>query len=486
MNARKASREELRGESKGARGATYRARRPRLFRFLATGLGCLVFVCGLVLGIVTPVSAASRTSGPSIDVTALNGEINAASQRFLTGAISRAESDGAIALVIQINTPGGEISAMQAILSAELSSTVPIITYVSPSGGYAASAGAFVTLAAPLAAMAPSTTIGASSPVDSNGSDLSSTMKAKVESVLVSDMTNIQQRYGRAVDPAIKMVTNAASYGSQQAQDLGIIDFQAGSLNNLLNQVNGRSVTLANGQSVTLETSGVSLHSIDQSIVDNLFTLLTDPNVIFLLFILAIIGIYAEISHPGMILPGVVGSISLLLFLFGIGTLTPNWAGLALMILSFVLLILDIYLPTHGALTLGAVVSLIIGALLFFNSGGPYQGAQVNPLLVYGAGAMVGGLGLFIVSVVVRTQRRPIASGPEGMLGARVTALTSLTPEGRVRYGGEDWAAVLDPPTQTATAGSELLIVSVQGLCLHVQLAAQLMPSVKSNTIEGA
>jgi len=437
-------------------------------------------------GVVQTVSAATVVANSPIDITALNGEINAASQRFLTEAIHTAESDGAQALLLQINTPGGEISAMTAIITAELNSSIPIITYVSPDGSYAASAGAFVTLAAPIAVMAPSATIGASSPVDSSGGDLSSTMKAKVESVLVSDMTNIQLRYQRAVDPAVKMVTTAASYGSQQAMSLGIIDLQASSISDLLSQVDGRQVSLANGQSVTLATTGASLRDIKPGIVDTLFTLLTDPNVIFLLFILAVIGIYVEISHPGVILPGVVGAVSLLLFLLGVGTLTPNWAGLALMVLAFVLLIMDIYLPTHGVLTIGSVVSLVVGALLFFNSGGPYQGAQVKPLVIYGAGVLLGGLGLFLVTAVVRARRGPVTNGPEGMLGARVVALTPLLPEGRVSYGGEDWSAVLEPPTMTVDTGSELSIISVEGLRLHVQLAAHTLPPIKSDSIERA
>lgn len=412
-------------------------------------------------------------SSASVDVTSLNSEIDVSSQHFITGAISRAESDGAQALVIEINTPGGAIDSMQAIMSAELSSTVPIITYVSPTGAYAASAGALVTLAAPLAAMAPSTTIGASSPVNGDGSNLDSTLQSKVESVLVTDMTNIQTHYGRNVDLAVRMITKAASYGDQQALSQGLIDLRASNLDDLLQQVNGRVVSLSNGRSVTLQTTGVQVRSLNPGLTDNLYNLLTDPNIIFLLFIVAVIGIYVEISHPGLILPGVTGSISLLLFLFGAGSLAPNWAGLALMGLALVLLILDMRLPTHGVLTIGAVVSLIIGALLFFNSGGggPYQGEQVNPWIVVGMSSLVGTLGLYIALIVMRTRRARVNTGTEGMLGETVTALTPLLPEGRVSYGGEDWSAVLDPPVRTVDAGSVLRIIAIEGLRLHVQLA---------------
>jgi membrane-bound serine protease (ClpP class) len=431
--------------------------------------------------------AAPAGAGSTVDVTTLSGEIDASTQHFITGAISTAESDGAQALVIEVNTPGGAIDSMQAIMSAELNSTVPIMTYVTPAGTYAASAGALVTLAAPIAAMAPSTTIGASSPVNSDGSNLNSTEQAKVESVLVTDITNVQTRYQRNVDLATKMITNAASYGDQQALSQGLINFDASSLSDLLTQADGHTITLANGQSVTLQTASASVRNLNPGLVDNLYNLLTDPNIIFLLFIVAIIGLYVEISHPGLILPGVMGSISLLLFLFGAGSLAPNWAGLALMTLALVLLVLDVRLPTHGVLTIGAMISLITGALLFFNSGsgGPYQGAQVNPLVIIAMSILVGGLGFYVVTMVLRTRRARVSTGVEGMIGAPVTALTPLLPEGRVNYGGEDWSAVLDPPALSVDTGSELRIVAVDGLLLHVQLATTTPAPVDRNSIEG-
>lgn len=476
------SRQLRRAESKRARSSLSAWLLARLFPVMLLALGLI-----LSSSLGTIQSAHAAASGSFVDVAALNSEIDVASQHFLIQAINTAEHDGSQALVIQVNTPGGDIDAMQAMISAELSSTVPIITYVSPSGGFAASAGALVTLAAPIAAMAPSTTIGASSPINSDGTNLTSTLQSKVESVLVTDMTNMQKRYGRAVAPATQMIVKAASYGDQDAKALGIIDLQANSLSALLNQVDGRTVTFSNGQSTILHTAGVQVQDINPSTFDNLYTLLIDPNVIFLLFVVAVIGIYVEISHPGLILPGVLGAIALLLFLFGAGTLTPNWAGLALMALAFVLLILDVRLTTHGALTVGAMVSLIVGALLFFNSGGPYQGAHVYPPVVYLMSVLIGCLGFYVVTMIVRTRRARVSTGTEGMLGTKVTALTPLLPEGRVSYGGENWSAVLDPPGRTVDIGSELLIVGIEGLRLHVQLAANTQPPVdQTKSLEGA
>jgi membrane-bound serine protease (ClpP class) len=202
---------------------------------------------------------------------------------------------------------------------------------------------------------------------------------------------------------------------------------------------------------------------------DTLYAFLLDPNVVFLLFIVAMIGLYLEISHPGAILPGVTGTIALLLFLFAVGSLSPNWAGLGLMVLAFVFLVLDVRLPTHGILTLGAVISLIVGSLLFFNSGSPYGGPQVDPLVVYIMSGVIGLIGLTLVTFIVRAKRKAVASGTEAMIGAKATALTPLSPTGRVDYEGENWAAILVPPTTSVDAGSTVQIVSVEGLRLRVQ-----------------
>ncbi len=447
-----------------------RARRKPIALMLFPAL--LIAIVLVVLSLAfSAASAHAASGGAHVDVATLNSDISPASLHYLTSAITTAESDGATALVVEINTPGGDLASMESMKVAELNSTVPVISYVSPTGGWAASAGAFVTLAAQVAVMAPGTTIGASSPVTSTGGDIGSTEKAKTENVLTSDMTSIQNRYNRSVDPALKMITSATAYTDQQAYDDKIIDLRASSLNDLLSQVDGRSVTLNSGQ-VTLHTTGASIQTISASTFDTLYSLLLDPNVIFLLFIVAIVGLFVEISHPGMILPGVVGGISLILFLFGAGSISPNWAGLALMGLAFVLLVLDVKLTTHGVLTLGAIASLIFGALLFFNSGGPYSGSQVNTALVIGMAGFVGLLGLYVVTIIVRIRRQRVTTGTEGMIGALALVTTPLMPEGRVDYGGENWSAVLDNPDTSLDPGSEVRIVSVEGLRLHVAPAS--------------
>ena len=222
------------------------------------------------------------------------------------------------------------------------------------------------------------------------------------------------------------------------------------------------------------------------SLSDTFLSLLLDPNVIFLLFIVALIGIFVEISHPGAIIPGVIGSIALILFLFGSWFLSPNWAGLVLMALAFVLLILDVKLPAHGILTLGAVISLITGAFLFFNSDRPSQGSQLNPILVFAMGGLVGFVGLYVVTLIVRTRRRSVKTGTESMIGATVIASTPLQPAGRVDYKGENWTAVLDDPSTSVDPGTEVRIVAVEGLLVHVQPVVVRLSDSAPRYIEGS
>ncbi len=192
------------------------------------------------------------------------------------------------------------------------------------------------------------------------------------------------------------------------------------------------------------------------------------PNIAFLLFVVAVLGIYLEVAHPGTIIPGVIGGIAFLCFLFIASALSPNWVGLVFMLLATVLLVLDVKLLTHGALTVAAMIALVVGTLLFFNSGSP-SGSQLNPILVYVVTGIVGLVGFILVRVAMRVRKMPVTTGVEGMIGATVVAKTPLVPEGRVRYAGEDWAAILDDSSASADPGSRLQIVSVEGLRLHVQ-----------------
>jgi|GEM_PF-571497 len=205
------------------------------------------------------------------------------------------------------------------------------------------------------------------------------------------------------------------------------------------------------------------------SLPGTFYSFMLDPNVVFLLFVVAMIGIFLEIAHPGAIVPGAVGGIALILFLIAIASLSFNWVGLVLMFLAFALLIIDLRASTHGLLTVGSVAALVAGALLLFNDAGSNGIPAVDPVVVYVMGGFVGVLGIALINVIARSQHKPVTTGPEGMIGARAITLTPLTPEGRVRYGGEDWSAVQDGPAASIDADSEVQIIGIEGLRLHVR-----------------
>lgn len=432
----------------------------------------LVSCCFLLLllagaGIVSPRAAAA---GRHVDVMTLQDEVSPASLRFLSSAIDRAQSDGAQALIIQLDTPGGDLDSMNAMVQKELAATVPVVVYVSPSGAQAASAGSFVAMAAHINVMAPTTRIGAASPVDMNGGDIPSTLKAKITNDLVAEMNGLCQRYDRNAQLADRMIINAAAYNEQEAVSGHLVDLEAQTLQDLLNKIDGRQVKLDSGQVVTLNTVGATEQTIDKSLSDSLFGFLLNPNIAFILLVLAGIGIYLEISHPGAIVPGVVGAIALVLFLLTAGSLSPNWAGLALVVISFVLLILDVRLPSHGVLTAGALISLVLGSLLFFdnpsNLGAPVLSLWVLCVMVL----VVAAIAVTVLVGVVHSRRLPVNTGKEGMMGQMAQVTVTLAPSGRVKLFGEDWAARnVVVPEVPVEVGQKVRVVGIEGLTLLVE-----------------
>ncbi|HEY7356421.1 MAG TPA: hypothetical protein VH590_08135, partial [Ktedonobacterales bacterium] len=293
---------------------------------------CVVLCCTVLLALAGVVAQTQRAAaaGAHVDVMTLADDISPSSLRFLNTAVDTAQSDGAQALIIQLDTPGGDLDSMKAMVQKELASTVPIVVYVSPQGGRAASAGLFVTLGANIAAMAPNTRIGASSPENSDGSTPPEPLDTKLKNDLKAQVDDLCQHHLNpkgCVPLAEQAISNAASYPVEIAVQQGLVDLEANSLSDLLNNampngLDGWTVTLGSGQTVTLHTAGVAQQTIQEGFADNVFGFLLDPNVAFILLILAGIGIYLEISHPGAIVPGTVGAIALVLFLLTAGSLS--------------------------------------------------------------------------------------------------------------------------------------------------------------------
>ena len=433
-------------------------------------------LCCLILGPLWALAAApaTRAAAPHTDVFAFQRDVDPSGARALSDAIITAEHDGATLLVITVDTPGGDLSSMESIVRDEMDATIPIATYVSPQAAQAASAGSFVTLAAPIAAMAPSTRIGAASPVDATGNDLPATLKSKVEQDLEALMRSIQTDYHRSVTPAEAMISNATAYTDGEAMSQGIISLQADSLSALLGQLDGYTGAYANGDTFTVQTAGLPTEMLQPSFASDVEVVLFNPTVLFILFVVAAICIYLEIAHPGAIVPGVVGAITLVIFLIGAVGISPNWGGLALMFLAILLLAVDTRAPTHGVLTIGALISLVAGAIIFFDTGTNPGATGVNIWVIGGMAIGVGLVALLVLRYSIGAQLRRVTTGKESYIGKTVTVIEPLAPMGRVNLLGENWSAKLAPAAHDAEplpVGARARIVRVEGLTLFVEPA---------------
>ncbi len=440
-------------------------------------LALLAIVAAALLALAALPGAHSARAAPlgsgHLDALDFTGDVNPSSAHVLDGAISTAEHDGAALLLITIDTPGGDISSMEDIVQHELASTVPIVTYVAPEGGHAGSAGTFIALAAPVVAMAPDPRIGAASPIDSSGADIGATLDRKIKNDLEALIRRVQTTYHRNPDLAVATVETAAAYDDQQAISQHLVNLGASSQSDLLRQIDGMTVTLAHGPTtVTLHTNGLAVTTIQPSLADNLESWFLDPNVLFILFIVAAICIYLELAHPGAIVPGTIGAIALVIFLFGAGSIDPNWTGLVLMLLAVVLLAIDVRVPTHGVLTIGALISLVVGSLIFFNANVSQGAPGLSPIVIVGTAIGVGLVSLFVISYAVRSQRWKVTTGGEGLLGQTATVIEPLAPAGRVRVLGEDWAARLGEPS-AAPKGRQRVRVRLRGEDPSVRLGAE-------------
>ncbi len=441
-------------------------------------LASLAGLCCLALAAVSflVASPVARAETAHYDLVSFQRNVDPASARYLTDAIDTAQSDGAALLLIELDTPGGDLDSMKLIVQKELASTVPIVVYIAPSGGRAGSAGTFVALAAPIVAMAPDTRIGAASPVDSTGADIPATEDRKLKNDLEAQVRGIQTSYDRTVADAVQTVETAASYSDTEALADNLVNLGAESRDDLLQKLDGYLGHFSSGAAFTLHTAGLSANELQPTLANQLETLLFDPTLLFILFIIAAICIYLELAHPGAIVPGTIGALVLLLFLFGSQSINPNWTGLLLMLLAIVLLAFDVRVPTHGVLTVGALVALVAGSLIFFDSGTQTGGAGVSPLVVLGAAGAVGLCSLFVILYAVRSKTGPKISGADGLLRQTATVIEPLGPgdaPGRVRVFGEDWSARLNFKAAASNARIEantlVRIKKVEGLTLIVE-----------------
>ncbi len=406
-------------------------------------------------------SAAEKVSFIKID-----GAIGPATASYISRSIDEARTQNAQCLVIQLNTPGGLLDSTQTIVQSFLGSTVPVVVYVAPTGATATSAGCFITVAASVAAMAPATTIGAAHPVTLGGNPTGGeekpddTMKRKLENFSVSYIEAIAARRHRNVDWAKSAVKESASITAEKALELKVIDLIAVDLPDLLKQLNGRVV-----DGKTLKTADAEVSEIKMSASERVFQKLWRPEVMFVLMLIAIYGIIGEMTTPGAILPGVVGAVALILALYLAAILPVNVTGLVLIALALMLFIFDVYAPTHGVLTVGGIISFLIGSLMLFNRADPLFRLSLSYIIP--ATLITAAFFVFVIGKGLRAQRLPVKAGAETMLGKTVTALTPIDSRGgRVFVEGEYWNATSDRPIEK---GELAEIAAVQGLTVKLK-----------------
>jgi membrane-bound serine protease (ClpP class) len=441
----------------------------------------------LAMGVVLllaplPAPAAAQEAAGVVPIARAEGAVSPPMARYLAAAIANAERQGAPALVIELDTPGGLMSSSDEIVRAILDSRVPVVVWVAPREARAASAGVFLTYAGHVAAMAPGTRIGSASPV-ALGGELDDTMARKVTNDAVSQVRNLADLRGRNADWAEAAVRDAANVTAEEAARLGVVDVVAADLPSLLAAIDGRTVETAAGP-VTIETGGATTAEAPMGWLDRLLMLLADPTIAYLLLALGGVGIFLELSVPGVTLPGVVGGISVILGLFGLGALPVNWAGVALIGLAFVLLVVDFFVPSFGTLTIGGLASFVIGSHLLFDGAG--GGIGVSPILIWTIAALLGGLLLLLAGSVLKTRFLRPATGREGLVGMVGAARTPLGPDGVVFVAGELWQATVAgaspvPPTDRSApasgpapvipAGAPIAVSGLDGLRLVVRPA---------------
>ncbi len=423
---------------------------------------CLLIALAAVL---TAGGSSAGAGGPVIYTLKATGSINPGLAGFIAEGIEQAEKDKAEALVILLDTPGGLEASMRKIGQNIVNAKVPVIVFVSPKGARAASAGVFITMAAHVAAMAPGTNIGAAHPVGIGvGGKMDKVMADKVVNDMVAYGRALAKDRGRNADWMEKAVKKSVSIDAEEALKLKVIDLMAEDLNELLAKANGLPVKVA-GKTRPLKTTGAPVREIKEGLGTTILKHIADPNIAFILMLIGMAGLYFELAHPGVVLPGVVGAMSLLLALFAFQTLPVNYTGLLLILLAFIFFILEVYVVSYGLLSVGGVISLLLGSMMLFRGGGP--GMEIAWRVLIPAVLAVSAFVIAVAALVMRSQLSRAMTGSAGLLGERGESYTEVTPGGgQVFVHGEYWQAVSEEPI---AKGEAVEVVEVIGLKLRVR-----------------
>jgi membrane-bound serine protease (ClpP class) len=418
---------------------------------------CLLWLVSFTEGSETPPS-------PTIVQINLDDIVHPVSADYVRDGINHAKAIGAGAVILRLNTPGGLVDSMQKIVAAILSSPVPVITWVGPNGTRAASAGFFILLAGDVAVMAPGTNTGAAHPVSSTGQNIESVMEKKVVSDATAYIRSYTAKRGRNAQLAELGVTESRSFTAEEALKDNLIDAVISDVQGIVDRYEGKQVRRIDDRTVMLHLKGARVVNFEMTARQKILSRVLDPNLALILALAGLLGIYLEVTHPGFILPGVVGAISLILALFAFNMLPVNWAGAALIILAIVLFVLEATVTSHGILALGGIIAMIFGGLMLVE--GPIPQLRVRLSTALSVTFPIAIITVVLVRLVYLSSRRKSVTGEEGMIGKPGVAKTDIFNEGRVLVHGEYWNATSGRPIP---AGSRVRVVKVEGLRVEVE-----------------
>lgn len=421
----------------------------------------------IALGLlITPLSA--QEPRPSVTVLTVDATITPIVATYVDRGIDTAVDRGDDAVIIRLDTPGGLSSAMDDIISDILASPIPVIVWVGPEGARAASAGMYIAYAAHVASMAPVTNIGSATPVQLGGEESGdeTAMDRKVVNDAVARIRELAELRGRNADWGEEAVRDAVNVGSREAVELNVVDFIAADIDDALAQADGREA-IVNGRVATIRTNDARINAVEMSFFERVLQILVDPNVAFILLSLGTLGLIFELSSPGTIFPGVAGAIMVIVGFYALGTLESNATGFILIALAFVLFVLEVFVTSGGILTVGGIITFVLGGLLLSNTRNP-EVLQISRSVIFTVAILIGLFFIFVVGSVVKTRGRPPATGRESMAGLQGVARSDLDPRGRVFIDGALWSAIaVDEPV--ILKGEPVRVVSRDGMVLNVK-----------------
>jgi len=395
----------------------------------------------------------------------IDGAINPVVAAFIHHGIGKAEKENAECLLIHLNTPGGLLKSTRIIVSDILEARVPVIVYVSPAGAQSGSAGVFITLAAHIAAMTPGTNIGAAHPVTLQA-PMDSIMSGKVTNDAAAFIRSIAEKRNRNIEWAENAVRKSFSYSETEALEDSAVDLIAKNDQDLLSLVDGKKIELSNGTK-TLHTKNATIGLYEMNVFEKLLNIISDPSIAYILMMLGFFGILFEFFNPGAILPGIVGVISLILAYYAMHTLPVNFAGLALIIFALILFLLEIKIVSHGMLTVGGIVSLLLGSLMLIKPGSAWEMAKISRSVIISATVVSALFFLFIIGLGIKAQRRKVVTGVEALTGETGEVLDELDPSGTVKINGETWNA--ESLSRSISRGEKVRVKEMRNLKLYVE-----------------